>query len=383
MFITKTNADVIRQISPYLVNKMPNGAIYIGTDREKILWKTPSQLFDIPAFEAGSHLRQGGAAFKCMQVKDEHEERIPVEVYGTRLVVNYIPVIEEDVVTGTIGLITPRLHPVYSAFKDFAPLIANMFSEGAVLYMTAGEEITRYQSSAKFELPELEEGKKLKAGAAALEAMQKKAPVRKEFDASVYGVPVMLMNYPLFDEDDSAKVVASFGLALPKAHAVQLRNHSNTISKSLEDISSVICELAASAGNINENEQKLNEKINVINDYTGQITEVLDFIKQIADETKMLGLNAAIEAARAGEAGRGFGVVAEEIRKLSDESKQTVIRINQLTDSINQEVEQTSEFSQSTLNASQEQAAATQEVNASIEEITSLSDELAKMAQEM
>jgi hypothetical protein len=383
MFITREKADLIQQLSPYLVEKIPFGAIYMGTDREKIIWKTPSKLFDVPNFQVGNPLRPGGGAFKCIQNRNEYEERLPRELYGMRLVIHYMPVLEGEDVIGTILLVLPKLHPVHRAFEDFAPIISNMFPEGAVLYMTDFERTTRYQASARFQLADLEEGNKLKAGSAAMEAMQKKAPVRKEFDASVYGVPVLLMNYPLFDEDDSSKVVASFGLALPKASAVQLRQHSSSISNSLEDISSVIEQLAVSANQINENEQKLNDKINTIKQYTAEITEVLNFIKQIADETKMLGLNAAIEAARAGDAGKGFGVVAEEIRKLSDESKQTVIKIKKLTDSINTEVQQTAEWSHSTLTASQEQAAATQEINATIEEITSLSDELAKMAQYM
>lgn len=56
--------------------------------------------------------------------------------------------------------------------------------------------------------------------------------------------------------------------------------------------------------------------------------------ENMADETQMSGLNAAIEAARAGDAGRDFGVVAEEIRKLSDQSKQTAEQIRQLTKTI-------------------------------------------------
>ena len=57
----------------------------------------------------------------------------------------------------------------------------------------------------------------------------------------------------------------------------------------------------------------------------------MGFIKQIADETKMLGLNAAIEAARAGTQAGDSGVVAEEIRKLSDDSRQTVVKIRDYT----------------------------------------------------
>jgi len=75
------------------------------------------------------------------------------------------------------------------------------------------------------------------------------------------------------------------------------------------------------------------------------INSVMEFIKEIADETKMLGLNAAIEAARVGEAGRGFGVVAEEIRKLSQESKKTVVQIKELTQGIEKSMAETADAS--------------------------------------
>jgi len=75
---------------------------------------------------------------------------------------------------------------------------------------------------------------------------------------------------------------------------------------------------------------------------SAQIGETIQAVNDIAEQTNLLALNAAIEAARAGEAGRGFAVVAEEVRKLADQSKESVASISALLEQIRNEMERLS-----------------------------------------
>ncbi|WP_032122338.1 methyl-accepting chemotaxis protein [Clostridium amazonitimonense] len=81
-----------------------------------------------------------------------------------------------------------------------------------------------------------------------------------------------------------------------------------------------------------------------------QISILSESIMQITSQTNLLALNAAIEAARAGEAGKGFSVVAEEIRKLAEQSKDTVVEIQNITEKVTESVNDLSHSSNDLLN---------------------------------
>lgn len=162
----------------------------------------------------------------------------------------------------------------------------------------------------------------------------------------------------------------------------KLKNMAGLINDSVVQISATMEELAASASAVSVNQNTLNAEIQNVNVISGKINEVMDFIKEIADETRLLGLNAAIEAARAGSAGLGFGVVAQEIRKLSGDSKETVGRIKEFTTIIQESVTKTVTMGQATSVTVEQQAAAIEEVTASIQEVTSMAEQLHAMANE-
>lgn len=376
--------DHLKAMAELEADIIPGGVLYGVIEGDTITWRKASKAFDLDVLQVGDKLSSNSISGRAMKENRTIIENVPRSVYGTRLKSVAEPLVNDaGEVVGAFSILFPRLHPVVKAFGDFAPIMAEMFPEGAYFGLTDLQKIVSTQSSKKFEISSLRVGDTLSEDFISSRVIKTKKSITEEVDRSKYGVPVVITSYPLYDEDNADNIVATICVATPKEVAANLRDMSNNLSQGITGIAAAIEQLTASASQIHENEQDLNNEIKQVIGLSEEINEISSFIKEIADETKMLGLNAAIEAARAGEVGRGFGVVAEEIRKLSEQSKSTVPKIKKLTDDIKLKVDESSKKSQNSLASSQEQAAATEEITASIEEITSMAEELNKIAQKL
>jgi len=233
-----------------------------------------------------------------------------------------------------------------------------------------------------YSIPELRQqvivGEKVKPGAAVYQAMQKKRRVVVEVAKEVYGIPYIAISMPLLD--DSGKVIGAVAVheSLERKETLldaagHLSNSANVLSSALQSILAEAQELAASG-------QYLKELAVQVNKEVSETDSVISFIKNVASQTNLLGLNAAIEAARVGEQGRGFGVVAEEVRKLavnsSSSAAQITTTLKQISDSIQKITHEITQID----SVNQHQAKTIEKLTGQSQELLEMSGKLAQLA---
>ena len=112
-----------------------------------------------------------------------------------------------------------------------------------------------------------------------------------------------------------------------------------------------------------ETEADMADKLSQLSTEATQVKDILTVINDIADQTNLLALNAAIEAARAGEHGRGFAVVADEVRKLAERTQKSLIEINSTINVIVQSIVETSD----TINKNAEEIGTLNDISLNVE----------------
>lgn len=162
----------------------------------------------------------------------------------------------------------------------------------------------------------------------------------------------------------------------------QVRRYVSDIYTALEKAVAAVKELTAASQQLAATSQETAKIAKTASQEVTYTTEILGIIRHVAQQTNLLGLNAAIEAARAGEHGRGFSVVAEEVRKLAEESNKSTGNINIMLTKFRSSVESVLKNVDQSNGITQEQATATQEIAHMLGDLRIISQKLICTAEE-
>ncbi len=197
--------------------------------------------------------------------------------------------------------------------------------------------------------------------------------------AEVYGDPVISTCVPIYGTDNEVVGVFAIAYTLENEKKLELfTDEINAISDHLMDMVQSVAaqseELSATSSQILDNTRKAVTESQEVNKVTG-------FIREISEQTNLLGLNAAIEAARVGEQGAGFGVVAKEVRKLSVNTKEATHNIEKSLSDVQNSIKQMEHEIEAISASSHAQAELVNEFSAVIERLNKASNEMTTFIQ--
>ncbi|WP_409300232.1 methyl-accepting chemotaxis protein [Peribacillus sp. SCS-155] len=261
---------------------------------------------------------------------------------------------------------------------DAVPVIKSCFPVDSSITISGLENVIAVFPGDNINLG-LNEGDVLPAQTPIAQAMSQKKTILVNVPEHVYGFEFTAKALPIYDL--SGNLIGGMGIAMKRQ--TELRNMADQMLDSLTQVNEGMSKVSQGAVSLSDFTQQLIVESQHVTEDVKKSGEVLQIIKKIAEQSNLLGLNAAIEAAHAGDKGKGFGIVANEIRKLSSE---TVASTNTIRETLQQSQASTAEMVDSIQKINSiglDQASSIQNISAFIEELQKMSEKLNHFAEKL
>lgn len=226
-------------------------------------------------------------------------------------------------------------------------------------------------------------GEPIKPGSLVDQAMRQKGRIFTKVDKSARGLPFIGCAYPLIDK--KGEVAGAFAVSVPVEKYEETRELAEQLNSQVKSIAGTCETVSAQSEEIGAISRLLLQTARESQQQAKDSEQILTLLKGIVSQTNLLGLNASIEAARAGTSGRGFQVVAEEIRKLATNGTDSIKNITDIIHSIQNsssnitgEVSSVEQAVANIAGAMTDLAAITQQVSVLSERLDSMANDLCK-----
>ncbi|WMJ79597.1 methyl-accepting chemotaxis protein [Clostridium sp. MB40-C1] len=268
---------------------------------------------------------------------------------------------------------------IIRSFNNLIPYLQYYFEDEIAFTISNTEYFLKVVDGETIKLG-AKDGDILPVNCAAYECLKAKKPISIIVPKEVFGISIKAIGVPV---KENSQIVGTIVIAKSLRRKNEVSALTENLSASLEQISASLNEINKGVQEVSVANDCIQKNVKKTYDEAQNTDEVLSFIENIAKQTNLLGLNAAIESSRAGEFGKGFSVVANEIRKLSVSSSQSIKQINEVLKNIQDSVTDISEKINNSNNVFEEQVASIQEITGVIENLNQSAVILKRMSAEL
>jgi len=270
---------------------------------------------------------------------------------------------------------------VMKAFDRIIPQINALLEEKALIVFNNREHCIKVYPGEYVDLG-VKVGSPVLEKSIAYKSMQTGETITGTVPKELHGYPFRVYAFPIRADDNSGEIIGNITICKSLRKQDRIKELSMSINNDIQQISSAISEISNGMQEISTVNNTICTQVQNTYEQMKNTEEILSLLREIASKTNLLGINSSIEAAHAGENGRGFGVVAQEIRQLSNSTKEQIEQIKKILEDIKTSFHNINCKVTDNSAVFEEQTASIEEITASIHTLNDTAITLEELAKE-